>query len=399
MKTTLRRERGRNQVIIYTWKSLVVIVILLNAVFSIETSRDGLDSNMEEKKEITHILVEYLHIRKKFNPTQPNFDSKSAFPLLNIDDVYKKMEYNKEDGLYYIDLADFDIHRNYNSYKSANHNEFKKALIKIGGIRCDFVDISRCPHVKSIEMLIRRMVIRMYLKINCLDWMMADELDEDAVKDNTECRLQDILSKTGWEKPTLLEVYFDRCHSKSIQSVLKCIGTCTVKKLVIESSLIHGVDLEGVNIIKGFYISLLDIASIKSITSLEVEELQSVESEANPINILSDSDILESSLHLDRITLKSLANAYRETEATNIRKVLRVKTLHLEYDPYTFQEIAQVPRSSWIWIEDLILHIEDHNKNKVYDKKLVMSDDLLDIFKKMGIQYLTTPSYKLGLSD
>ncbi|KAI5176449.1 hypothetical protein NEFER01_2169 [Nematocida sp. LUAm1] len=428
MEIASKREKTRNYAVKYIWAILVAILLLFDRVFSMgaclgrfkESEAVGIESNIshgvesisivhlnkidkkdikkdpngtiqevdemrKEKKEIAEILLDYLHIQKH---TDMYTASKNSIPIMH--DICKRMEYRKENNRYYIDLIDFYITRNNPKSKFHNYERFEKALKRIGGIRFDFVYINSYLPLAFAKMLIRRIVVEHDLNINCSQWSIVSTGQSNS--NPTRCTAHDIFSKTQWEEPTTFQLSLNRCSEGTIQDILKSVTTRAIRKIVISSSFIEKLDLEGVEIINGCSITLLELTSIKRIVSLEAKEKQSISSDASTTNTSSAPNAVKSSLYLDRISLKSLANSYKETENAEERKVLRVKNLHLEYAPYTFQEIADMGCSSWIQIKNLIIHADICDECHIYKEDLIVEKSLPDVVKKMGVQHTTTTS-------
>ncbi|KAI5172342.1 hypothetical protein NEFER03_1456 [Nematocida sp. LUAm3] len=445
MKGILKREKRRNHEIIYTWKIFIAIMMLFSVVLSTETNRDGsteaktidtmcpivndnnehntsinkeagtknkssdsvynLYGNMYEKKGIAKILLNYFYIK-----LQTSKYITSEHNVIAVKDLCRMMKYVKEEELYYIDLKHCYVTSDGYGLEPLNYEMVDELLKKIGGIRCKFLYINKYVPLKFIEVLIRIIVVDWCLYIDCSNWNLRDSYTH-GVSNNTECKLRNILSKTEWDEPTLCSLSLTNCCDTTIKTILNCIGTRKIEEIVIDSSSMQEIDVKRINIINECFFVLLNMASIKRIPFLEVKEKLSINSKSAPSNASSDSNAVKDSLRLDRATLKSLVNAYKETETMSERKVLQVKNLHLEYMPYTFQEIASVSHSPWIRIENLIIHADICNNRDACDfcnncdfcdihkEELIIEENLLNIVKKMGIQYLTTPCYEIVKSD
>ncbi|KAI5172933.1 hypothetical protein NEFER03_1939 [Nematocida sp. LUAm3] len=431
MEIGLRKEKKGTHAVECVWKRFVAFMVLLGVVLSmgnyLRKPKDSTEDNIKcsaehnvvstdkanpsiieegaieenpkdvmqevneienEKKEIAKVLLEYLSIKK-----EENTNTSSSCGAL--DSLYKRMEYKKEDDQYYIDLVDFSITKSSLELTFHNYGRFEKALERIEGIRCENVYINSYIPLRLIEILIRRMVIKHDLNINCshLGIMKLQESDKD---NNTEYEMPNILSKTGWDEPTSFQIFFISCSNNTIQTILNCFCPRAIKKIIVSKSSIHVLDLKEAATIHGYYIVLLGLAFINRIPFLEVEGKPSIKLKARPTSTSSDSNAVENSLHLDRTTLKSLANAYKTTQNRDKRKVLQVKNLHLEYAPYTFQEIAGISGSSWIRIESLTIHADICDVCGIYKKELIVEKDLLGMVKKMKIRHLTgTPTYEI----
>ncbi|KAI5173078.1 hypothetical protein NEFER03_2056 [Nematocida sp. LUAm3] len=413
MKIYLKKERKKTYPVERVWKIFMLFMHLLTVVLSTKLrttnsveinainntvskisytrkhelgiiGKNNIEAKLAQmtplnKLEMAEVLLDYFSIQK-----DAECATISEYDYLTIDGLSKKMEYNKKNCQYYIDLVDFVVKKKPYSPIQYRYRALNKALKGIEEIRCKKMIIDSFIPMLLVKVFIRKIVVESRLNIDGLGWVNIPT-ETYKIANTITHSLHDALSKFVGKPLPSIKVSLVNCHGSTIQTILSWAAAYTIKEISIRHSNTKSLNFQKVNIAQNYSIRLCNVSKIARIVLPEMKKEQPMQPITQKDSIASDLNIIEKSLYLDRATFKSLVTAHKAAKL--IKEILQVKNLYLDYEPYTFQEISAIDCSSWIQTKHLIIHIEFCTACNIHIKDLIVQNRLLKAVKSMGIGY------------
>ncbi|KAI5172387.1 hypothetical protein NEFER03_1490 [Nematocida sp. LUAm3] len=396
MNIWLRKENTKNYKTAYTsiWKSLVAFGMLFNVGKSMGLclgKPESIDSHG-----IANVLGHHFNILYKtfYDRVCP----------INVYSLCSKIECIE--GKYHINLTGYDIERKALEEVALENRRLKEVFAMIKDIRCTNLYVTSQLSWELVRMLIERIIVENALHIQNID---GRSKYTNSVRNlhKIEFCMKNIPSKLTSAFFAPMALYISYCPAAVVNAILNWAENRRLKEIVIGNvSDITNLSLKNINIEKDMKITIKDLPNTKNIVwpnhtnkNYAFIKLSGIPKLAN-INITNictfqSSMVLVDNLFLDRVILKALVALGKENENIFAKKVLRVATIHLNYMPYTFQEMSDTASSAiWLIAQNAIIYIEHCAYCRIPKDYTSNALNIFNVLKNVGILYEMGAAYK-----
>ncbi|KAI5173299.1 hypothetical protein NEFER03_2236 [Nematocida sp. LUAm3] len=424
----------RRYAIEHTWRMFVVFMVLLNMFIRTEIStennmkvcakdaiytsrnsllknskklrkysmKDALERNTQvsasektkgkkKKMEIAKALLNSFYISQ-----DSHYPSKNR---LSIEDLCVKTRYYE--GKYYIDLKGCLIGEDTYNTDISNYMNLEKALEEIGGIGCTGLKLDTHGRISFdlAKMLFEKTIVEERLCMHSIPLKSTYSPNDTAMASTQKLPLE-----LGWKRYSPIALSIRNCPEIVTETILKWGSSYKIKELVVQKSDVKKLDLSETMLTQECSIALENLPNLKRIMLSGGENTESprvksklpIRLAKKVLNFLRDifsSATIVHTLSLDRNTFKSLAISYKACPDASLKDSLKVKNLHLDYAPYTFQKIAGFS-PPWIQTQKVFFHVECRDGWGIRREEVMSEKYSLKTLKSLGISCSELPFYE-----